>query len=309
MGVKKYKLITRADFDGVVSGSLLFELDMIDAVAFAEPSAMQAGRVLVTNEDITVNLPYVADAYLCLDHHASEIERVGDRENFINDPDSPSAARVVYNYFGGAEMFPTASPEMLAAVDQADSAQYNQEDIFAPGDWALLNFIMDPRTGLARFTEFSISHDQFLKDMMLYCRHHPVQQILKIPDVVERVHLYSAHEEKFELQLKRCGTEHKNLVVVDLRAESMMYAGNRFTVYATFPDCNISMQVLPATDAGYTTLAVGKSILKRTSNTNVGALMLKYGGGGHPAVGTCRVQDEDVGRVIGELVQSITADG
>ena len=309
MGAKKYRLITRADFDGIVSGSLLYELDMINEVVFAEPAAMQNGRFPVTENDITVNLPYVETAYLCLDHHASEIDRVGGRENLVNDPNAPSAARVVYNYFGGPDMFPTITPDMLAAVDQADSAQYSAEDIFAPENWALLNFIMDPRTGFSRFPEFTISHDQFLKDMMLYCRHHPVEEILKIPDVTERVHLYMAHEEKFELQIRRCAVVHDNLVVVDLRKEETLFAGNRFTVYATYPDCNISMQVLPADDPGYTTLAVGKSILSRTSNTNVGALMLKYGGGGHRAVGTCRIKDGDTDRVIGELVQQITADG
>ena len=309
MPAKKYRLITRADFDGVVSGALLYELDMVGDVAFAEPGAMQHGRVGVTSDDITVNLPYVESAYLCLDHHASEIERVGVQDNLVNDPKAPSAARVVYDYFGGAEIFSAISTDMLDAVDQADSAQYTEEDIFAPGPWAMLNFIMDPRTGLKRFAEFSISHEQFLKDMMLYCRHHPVSEILKIPDVEERVHLYMAHEERFELQIRRCSKVYTKLAVVDLRNESMIYAGNRFTTYAVFPACNISIQALPSSESGVTTLAVGKSILSRTSNTNVGQLMLEYGGGGHEAVGTCRVKDEDADRVLAELIQRITQDG
>jgi hypothetical protein len=309
MPAKKYRLITRADFDGVVSGALLYELEMIGDVAFSEPGAMQHGHVGVTNEDITVNLPYVDTVYLSLDHHASEIERVGDRDNLVNDPSAPSAARVVYNYFGGAEVFSAISTEMLDAVDQADSAQYTEEDIFAPGPWAMLNFIMDPRTGLSRFPEFTIPHDQFLKDMMLYCRHHPVEEILKIPDVAERVHLYMTHEERFELQIRRCSKVYTKLAVVDLRNEPMIYAGNRFTTYAVFPACNISIQVLPDSGTGLTTFAVGKSILSRTSKTNVGQLMLEYGGGGHEAVGTCRVKDEEADRVLEALIQRITQDG
>jgi hypothetical protein len=309
MSAKKYRLITRADFDGVVSGALLHELEMIGEVVFAEPNAMQHGRVAVTGDDITVNLPYVDTAYLCLDHHASETDRVGERDNLVNDPKAPSAARVVYNYFGGAEIFQSISPEMLAAVDQADSAQYSEDDILAPGPWAMLNFVMDPRTGLDRFSDFAIPHKQFLKDMMMYCRHHPVEEILKIPDVAERVLFYAEHEERFELQIKKCSTVHANLVVVDLRNETPIFAGNRFTTYAVYPDCNISIQALPGAESGVTTFAVGKSILSRTSKTNVGRLMLEYGGGGHEAVGTCRVKDADAERVLAELVQRITQDG
>ena len=54
---------------------------------------------------------------------------------------------------------------------------------------------------------------------------------------------------------------------------------------------------------------MGHSIISRTSKTNVGSLMLKYGGGGHGAVGTCQVPYEDAGRVLEELVTSIKKDG
>ena len=183
MSDNKYRLITRADFDGVVSGGLLIELDIIDDIVFAEPKDMQDGKVAVTSNDITTNLPYVEGVHLCFDHHLSETIRVGEKDNLIIDPDKPSAARVVYEHFGGREAFPDICEEMMAAVDQADSANYTEEDIFAPGPWTLLNFILDPRTGLSHFAEFTISNEQLMKDMMVYCRHHSVDEILKIPDV------------------------------------------------------------------------------------------------------------------------------
>lgn len=310
MSDNKYRLITRADFDGVVSGGLLIELDIIDDIVFAEPKDMQDGKVAVTSNDITTNLPYVEGVHLCFDHHLSETIRVGEKDNLIIDPDKPSAARVVYEHFGGREAFPDICEEMMAAVDQADSANYTEEDIFAPGPWTLLNFILDPRTGLSHFAEFTISNEQLMKDMMVYCRHHSVDEILKIPDVEERAHVYEFNEEFFELQIRRCATVHTKLVVVDLRNEEKFFPGNRFTVYATFPACNISIQILPfADDSAKTVLAVGKSILSRSSKTNIGALMLEYGGGGHNAAGTCRVPNEDVDRVLGELIQRINADG
>ncbi|NVJ92310.1 MAG: exopolyphosphatase [Methylocystaceae bacterium] len=307
---QKYRLVTRADFDGVVSGTLLLELEMVDEIVFAEPKEVQDGQFEITSNDILTNLPYVEHAYLCLDHHASEVERVGEgRNNLVIDPTAPSAARVVYNHFGGAEAFPAISTEMLAAVDQADSAQYSEEDILAPEPWGLLNFVLDPRTGLDRFGKFNISHEQFMKDMMVYCRHHPVDEILKIPDVKERLHLYTLHEEFFEEQLKRCTTVHNNLVVFDLRGEEKFFAGNRFMIYAIFPQCNISVQVLPEIEPGKCLLATGKSLLDRSSKTDVGHLMLKYGGGGHVQVGTCRIENDQVDQVLAELVAKITADG
>lgn len=309
MSTPKHRLVTRADFDGVVSGTLLLELDMIDDVVFAEPKEIQDGVFKVDENDILTNLPYVEKAHLCIDHHVSEIERVGARDNLILDAKAPSAARVVYDHFGGAEAFPDISQDMLKAVDQADAAQYTEEEILAPDPWGVLNFILDPRTGLSRYGHFDASHEQFMKDMMVYCRHHPVEEILKIPDVEERLHLYTLHEEKFEMQLRDCTKAYDNLVVFDLRAQDEMFAGNRFMIYAIFPKSNISIQVLPGIEAGKTLLAVGKSLLDRSAKTNVGSLMLKYGGGGHKQVGTCRIEDEKVDQVLSELIEQITADG
>lgn len=306
MSERKYRLVTRADFDGVVSGALLLELGMVEDIIFAEPKEVQHGQIEIDENDILTNLPYVEAAHLCIDHHASEVERVGGRPNLVIDPTAPSAARVVYNHFGGKEKFPQICETMLAAVDQADAARYDEEDILAPGPWVLLNFIMDPRTGLDRVGRFAISHDQFMKDMMLYCRNHPVEDIVKIRDVEERLRTYSAHEEKFEMQLKRCSEIHGKLIVIDFRGENMLYAGNRFMVYGLYPECNISLSVIPGIEPGKTLISVGKSILDRSSAVNVGSLMLQYGGGGHPQVGTCRVDDADVDRVVAELVSAIT---
>jgi len=309
MSDKTYRLVTRADFDGVVSGGLLLEIGLVDDVMFAEPKDMQDGKIDVTTNDITANLPYVESAHLCFDHHLSETIRVGEKPNMVIDPNEPSAARVIYEYYGGEKAFPKISPELMVAVDKADSADYSEMDILAPGPWTKLNFILDPRTGLARFGHFSISNEQLMKDMMVYCRHHPIEEILKIPDVEERLHLYEEHEEFCEMQIRRCAKVHTKLAVVDLRGEDKIFAGNRFTVYAIFPACNISIQILPHTDGERTVFAVGKSILNRTSNTNIGELMLEYGGGGHRAAGTCRVPNEDAKRVLGELIQRINKDG
>lgn len=306
---KKYRLVTRADFDGVVAGGLLIEMGLVDDVLFAEPKAMQDGLVKITGNDITTNLPYVDGVYLCFDHHVSETERVGPHDNHIIEPNAPSAARVVYNHFGGKDKFPSIPDDLMAAVDKADSAQYTDEDILAPEPWTLLNFILDPRTGLSRFEHFEISHEQLMKDMMVYVRHHPVEEILAIPDVQERVRLYMEHEEKFELQLRNCSKVHDHVVVVDLRDQKMIYAGNRFTIYAIYLSCNISIQLTRTADGKKTIMAVGKSILNRTNTANIGSIMLEHGGGGHANAGTCQIENDRAETVLQELIKRLNSAG
>jgi len=309
MSDKKYRLVTRADFDGIVSGTLLNELDMVDGVLFVEPKDMQDGKVAVTGDDITTNLPFVEGVHLCFDHHLSETERVGVKENRIIDPDAPSAARVVYRYFGGRVGLPDISQELMDAVDQADSAQYTREDIMAPEGWTLLNFILDPRTGLEHLKQFHLPHDELMKDMMTYCRHNPIEEILGLPDVVERVEVYKLHAESAELQLRDCSKVDGKILFTDLRSQDTVYLVNRFLGYALYPDCNISITLNVGPEKNLTTIAVGKSILDRSSNTSIGPLMLKYGGGGHAAAGTCRVENDDVDRVLGEIIKAIKSDG
>lgn len=306
---KKYRLVTRADFDGVVAGGLLVELGLIDDVEFAEPKAMQDGLVEITGNDITTNLPYVEGVHLCFDHHISETERVGARDNHVISADAPSAARVVYDHFGGKDKFPSIPDDLMAAVDKADSAQYSEEDILAPEPWTMLNFILDPRTGLSRFEHFEISHEQLMKDMMVYVRHHPVAEILTIPDVEERVHLYMEHEEKAELQIRDCSQVIDNVVVCDLRKEETIYAGNRFTIYAVFPDTNVSIQLTNTPGGEKVIMAVGKSILNRTNTANIGSIMLEYGGGGHANAGTCQIENARAEEVLKELVDRLNAGG
>ncbi len=310
MGKDKFRLVTRADFDGVVAGGLLIELDIVDQeVLFAEPRDVQQGRVDITERDITTNLPYVDGVHLCFDHHVSETVRVGEHKNHIIDPNAPSAARVVYEYYGGAIAFPKISTEMMDAVDKADSARYSERDILAPTGWALLNFLIDPRTGLSRFDNFSTSNDDFMRDMMVYCRHHPVEEILAIPEVEERLRVFQEHEELAEMQIRRCATVDGNVVVADFREEDPIYVCNRFLLYGIYPNAQVSINVLPGDADDKVLLAVGKSILNRGSNANIGLLMLEQGGGGHEGVGTCQIAKDNAEKVLVDLIGTINQAG
>ena len=310
MSHEKYRLVTRSDFDGLVCAVLLNELDMIDDIKFVHPKDMQDGKIEIADRDITTNLPYVAAAHLVFDHHASETVRVtGERDNRVIDPNAPSAARVVYEYYGGKKTFPSVSDEMMAAVDKADSAQFSRDEILHPKDWVLLNYLMDSRTGLGRFRDFRVSNYQLMMDLIKYCRNHGIDDILKLPDVKERVDMYLEHAVLAEEQIQRCATVHKNLVVLDLRGEETIFATNRFLIYALFPQTNISIHVMWGVQKQNTVFATGKSILDRGSKTNIGELMLTYGGGGHHAAGTCQVANEQADATLKELIAQINADG
>ena len=306
----KYRLVTRSDFDGLVCAVLLKELNLIDEIKFVHPKDMQDGKIEISDRDITTNLPYVETAHLVFDHHESETLRNPDaHDNYIIDPKAPSAARVVYNYFGGPEKFTNISTEMMEAVDKSDSAQFERSEILDPQGWVLLSFLMDARTGLGRFKEFRISNYQLMMELIDYCRNHSIEEILQLPDVKERSDLYFEHQDKFNQQLQDCATVYSNLVVLDLRNEETIYAGNRFAIYALYPTCNISIHVLWGLKQQNTVFAVGKSILNRSSNLNIGALMLEYGGGGHANAGTCQVENENAEQVKQALVDRITAQG
>ncbi|MBL8304476.1 MAG: exopolyphosphatase [Ideonella sp.] len=277
---------------------------------FVHPKDMQDGKVAITDRDITTNLPYVPGAHLAFDHHLSEtIRNTGERSNHVIDAKAPSAARVVYDHYGGAKAFPRIAPDMMAAVDKADAAQFSREEILDPTGWVLLNYLMDARTGLGRFRDFRISNYQLMMDLIDYCATHGIRDILGLPDVKERVQVYFDHAERAKEQIRRCSSVHRNLVVLDLRHEETIWATNRFMVYALFPQTNISIHVMWGVQKQNTVFATGKSILDRGSRTNVGELMLAYGGGGHQAAGTCQVDNAQAAAVLEQLITKINADG
>jgi nanoRNase/pAp phosphatase (c-di-AMP/oligoRNAs hydrolase) len=309
MPASHYRLVTRSDFDGLVCGVLLKELDMIDEIAFVHPKDMQDGKVPISARDITTNLPYVPGCHLAFDHHSSELTRNGEGRpaNYVMDPAAFSAARVVWRHFGGAQRFPRIREDLLSAVDKADAALFARDEILDPKGWALLSFLMDARTGLGRFRQFRISNYDLMMQLIDECRTHSVEEILELPDVKERVDLYRSHEVRFREQLMRCSTVKDDVVVLDLRDEETIWAGNRFMIYALFPQCRVSMHVLWGLKRQNTVFAIGKSILDRSSQIDVGEICLSYGGGGHKAAGTCQVDNARAEQVKAELIGKLSA--
>ena len=309
MSDKKYRLVTRSDMDGLVCGTLLKYLGIIDEITFVHPKDMQDGKIKITNNDITTNLPYVDGVYMAFDHHHSETVRNGKKDNHIIESDAPSAAEVVYQYYGGDDKFPPRFNFMMNAANKADSAAFSEEDILFPRGWDLLSFVMDSRTGLGRFREFSVSNYQLMMDLIDYCADHNIDEILELPDVKERVKLYDKYENEFKEQLKECSTIHDKLIIIDYRDAEIIYPGNRFMIYAMYPETNISIHTIWGKDKQNVVYSTGKSIINKSSKTNIGELMLKHGGGGHVAAGGCQPSHEEAEAVLEDLIKTINADG
>jgi nanoRNase/pAp phosphatase (c-di-AMP/oligoRNAs hydrolase) len=307
---EKCRLVTRSDFDGLVCAALLKELGILDEIKFVHPKDMQDGLIELTDRDITTNLPYVPGVRLAFDHHESETLRLAETaENHIIAPGALSAARVVYDYFGGSAQFSLVSEPLMEAVDKADSALFSLEEIKAPTGWILLSFLMDPRTGLGRFRDFRISNYELMMLLIDACLERSVEEVLEMPDVRERVALYREHACAAEAQLLANSAVHDNLVVLDLREQEVIHPTNRFMIYALNPGCNVSIHVLWGLKQQNTVFAMGKSIIDRSSSTDVGALMLSYGGGGHHAAGTCQVENSAAESVLDELIERVNSDG
>ena len=305
---QKRRLVTRSDFDGLACAMMLRELNLVDEIKFVHPKDVQDGKVELSANDITTNLPYDPRVGIAFDHHESEMDRLKAQETggkLIIDPNARSAARVVYDYYGGKAAFPNVSDELMEAVDKGDSADFTVDEILHPKGWVLLHYLMDPRTGLGRFRQFRISNYDLMMQLISFCMEHNIDEILALPDVKERVDLYFEQSEMFVEQLKRIAVLHDKVIVLDLRNEEIIHAGNRFMIYALYPEAQISVHVAWGFRKQNTAVMIGKSIVNKASTVDIGELCLKYGGGGHHNAGTCQLENDVVDSQLPDIIAAL----
>jgi nanoRNase/pAp phosphatase (c-di-AMP/oligoRNAs hydrolase) len=280
-------------------------LGLIDEWKFVHPKDIQDGLVEATENDILANIPYVEGCKLWFDHHSSETERLGRGTYFEGvSRRAPSCARVVYEYYGGDEKLGRFA-EMVRNVDKVDSGNLTSDEILNPYGWILLGFIMDPRTGLGRFRNFTISNYDLMKDLAKACAEKSIDQILELPDVQERMDVYNEQKDRFIEMVNKYAKTEGNAIYVDLRGVDTIHAGNRFLLYTMFPDQNISVWVIDGRNKANAVITVGYSIVNRSATVDVGSLMLYYGGGGHFQVGTCQVPYDEADKVIDQILRKI----
>jgi len=299
------RLVTRSDFDGLVCGALLLEAGVIDSWKFAHPKDLQDGLVEITEDDCLANVPYVEGCGLWFDHHSSEFERQQLEGKYKGESRvTPSCARIIYEYYGGKEKFPQYD-EIMVAVDKVDSGDLTVDEVLNPTGWILIGFLMDPRTGLGRWRQFTISNYQLMEKLLVACSKNSTEEILAMSDVIERIEVYNEQTKKFVEMVKEHTRVEGNVIISDLRGVDPIYTGNRFMIYSLYPEQNISAWIVSGRGGLGCSAAVGYSILNRTSDVNVGSLMLKYGGGGHKKVGTCQFNDDNMGEELPKMLKEL----
>jgi hypothetical protein len=304
----KYRLITRSDFDGLICGMLFQESGLADRILFAHPKDLQDGTVDVDSRDIIAGLPYVPGCAITFDHADQEGISEEDREEgfFVCDARMPSISRLVYSWLGGRLAFPRIDQSMLQAADKIHSSQFTSDEILNPTGWILLSFLMDARSGLARFKDFRLNNYQLMMELIPFFSNRSIIDLLKHPDVQERIEVFQQNQQPFIQQIQRCTKVHGRVGVLDLRNEETIWAGNRFAIYALFPQISASIHVLWGLRRQYTVFAAAKSILNPTTHdADIGALMAQFGGNGQPSTGSCQIPSEDAEQVLASIINSL----
>ena len=301
-----YTLYTRSNFDGLVCASLLKDIGLVDEVKFVHPKDVQDGKITLTKNDITASLPYTEGVYMAFDHHSSESIRTKSiNNNYIIEPAAPSSARIIYEYFGGEDRFSSNLNNFMDAVDRADCTSFSEEDILNPTGWVMLNYLMDPRTGLGRFRHFTISNYNLMLKLVDLCSQKNINEIMNDSDIQERVKLYNEEQDKFKEQLKKCTRFDQDIAILDVRNEEIIHVGNRFMLYSLFPECKICIHEFYGKQNQNTVFAVGKSIINKTCHIDIGSMMYEFNGGGHQNAGTCQVENDKADETLDKIIERI----
>jgi hypothetical protein len=297
------RLVTRGDMDGLTSAVILTSCESIDDILLIHPQDVTDRRFVASPGDIFVNLPYQKGCAKWFDHHLLTDTNEAPPPGFDGRWGlAPSAARMVYEYYLPKNPQIRAYETLLAETDRMDAAQLTLDEVLAPKGYILVGFTLDPRTGLGAFKDYFHALLKAIKEQ-------PLDQVLALPEVQERVRRMRDQDALF----RRVTIEHSrldgNVVFTDFRKVDPVPVGNRFLVYTLFPEANISLRVHRGPTPDHVAVTIGHSIFNRTSRTNVGFLVARYGGGGHKAAGTCLVPVAKADAAFTEMIAVMKKDG
>lgn len=307
------RLVTRADFDGLVCGALITAVEEIDAYLFVEPKFMQDGAVEIRKGDIIANLPYHPACTLWFDHHFTNSAHGFDRTLIPGRGGfrlAPSAARVVFEYY---TQVPSAAQEkyraglrtittdrfatLLQDTDKIDGGFLTRSDVLEPAGYVLISMTIFGKNA---------DEEPYWRHLIDLLRDETLEGVLADPQVEKHCRQVLGSQARLrELLLERTVMK-GNVIYLDLRDVADLTDVNRFLVYTLFPNGNISVKVARDGQRLHTTaISVGYNIFNPTSKVNVGDLLSRYGGGGHRVVGSCRVADEEAERAIQEILEAV----
>lgn len=296
------RLITRGDLDGLTSSVIITSNEKIDSVKLVHPQDITDQRIDVTKNDILANLPYDSRCGKWFDHHILTDNNPKPPEKFDGAYGlAPSAARLVYEYYGGERKMPQFK-QLVAETDRLDSAQLTPKDVTDPKDYILLGYTIDNRTGLGAFEDYFLLLQDLLKS-------EPIEKIIQHPLVAQRWQKILADQVAFREATLKASKAEGNLVITDFREAASIPTGNRFLIYTLFPDVNVSLRIHWGPQRRFVVAAIGHSIFNRTCRTNVGELMGRYGGGGHRGAGTAPLPAEKADAQLKEIIAELKTNG
>lgn len=302
------RLLTKSDFDGVVCASILKELGLVDDVKFVHAKDVKDNKVSIMGADIMVNLPFDNRCVLCFDHHSSEVELAqfaSESGKWVFDHTKKSCSRLLYEYYETTSGIKTIPEYLINAVDMCNAAEISTGDILQPEGYVLISFILDARTGLGRFRDFRVSNQAMIKSLTSQLLNLSAKEILKLPDMQERIRLYKRYEKRFIAQLNKVVKIQDNIAVIDYRQESVIYPGNRFMVYVLYPEIEYSVHIIWGLRHQNTVIMPGKSITRRTGSVHIGQLCHKYEGYGVEGAGSIQCESRDYEKVLDSILTAL----
>ena len=295
------RLITRGNLDGLLSSVLLSAVEDIESIELIHPQAITDKRIDITDNDIIANLPFHTDCGMWFDHHQMSDNDKKPPENFRGlHKIAPSVAGVIYEYYASDDLKKYES--YIEDTDRFDSAQLSMEDVTDPQGLILLGFTIDSRSGLGHFKDYFKMLVKMLQTM-------PLDAVLSDPDVVERAKRLRDNNADFLKILKNNSRVDGNVVITDFRPLDKAPVGNRFLVYALFPETNVSLRLQWGPDKKFIAATLGHSIFNRASKANCGDICSAYGGGGHAGAAGCPLDLDKANEHIAEIVNALKKAG
>lgn len=293
------RLVTRGDLDGLTATVLITTMEDVDDLELIHPQDITDRKFSIMEGDIMANLPYHPSCSMWFDHHELTDSNTKPPEKFVGrHAIAPSVARVIYDYYNSDKL--KRYDHLVAETDRMDSAQLSMEDILNPKDEILLGFTIDPRTGIGKFKEYFWSLSEWIKV-------RTIRDILREPEVAERVRIYKENNETFLEELKAHSKAYGNVIITDFRPMERPPIGNRFLIYTLYPECNVSVRLQWGPQKKYVAATIGHSIFNRTCTVNIGHLCSDYGGGGHKGAGACILDPNMADVHVDEIVRILNA--
>ncbi len=265
------RIVTRPDFDGVVCAVLLIDaLGIKEPVNWAEPSALQRGQVEIRKGDIIANLPYDDKCTLWFDHHyTNEVDHPFKGAFKI----APSAAGIIFEHY--QDRFKRDYSELVTATDKIDSADLTLDEVCQPEKYGYVLLSMTVCDG-------DYPNEFYWNRLVNLIGKYDLGQILKDPEVKRRCQDVVNQNEQYAVQLKANTRLEKHVAITDFRHLEKTPTGNRFLVYALFPESFVHVRIRREDqNKEMIAVSVGHSIFNPHCKVNAGLLLADFKGGGH----------------------------